>query len=83
MFRRELILVLSIFAVASGAMMLAAPRASAQAPKVAGKGPPVPPPSKVLVTPARAEGTMFSTPTRRGRDTSPYGKPGRHTAAAG
>jgi len=54
MFRRTLILVLSIAALAIVVSLM--PRATAQAPKAgAGKGPAAPPPSKVLVTAARAD----------------------------
>src|SRR5207247_5582845 len=41
--------------VGSGVIGCAMPRAAAQAPKAPGTGAPVPPPPKVLVTPARAD----------------------------
>jgi multidrug efflux pump subunit AcrA (membrane-fusion protein) len=55
MVRRYLIAVVTIAAVAVSLWSLGIPRSAAQAPKAAGGKAFVPPPPKVLVTPARAD----------------------------
>ncbi len=56
MFRRALMILAGVALIGGGVIVIAVPRATAQAPKAAaGKAPAAPPPPKVLVTAARAD----------------------------